>query len=123
LGAGGTFANGTSTFTGTTDEDGEATASGFRPNGSTGQFQIRVSASLKNETARAVITQTNAAPAQEARSRRVLILTLVAGAVAGGAIAAASKGGGSRPASAATPTSPGTSLGLSPGDPSFGPPR
>jgi hypothetical protein len=122
VGAGGTFGNSSSTMTVFTDEEGEAVATGFRPNGSTGRFEIRASASRGGETARAVITQTNAAPAQEARSRKILIFSLVAGAVAGGAIAAASGGGGKSSPAPTTPA-PGAGLGLSPGDPSFGPPR
>jgi hypothetical protein len=121
LGAGGTFGESGSSVTVVTGDDGEAAASGFRPNSLVGQFEIRVNASYRGETARAAITQTNAAPVQEARSRKFIILGLVVGAVAGGALAATSLGGGSDPVSSARPASP--SLGVSPGSPTFGPPQ
>jgi len=122
FGAGGAFGDGGSSVTVITGEDGEAVAAGFRPNSLVGQFEIRVSASRDGHTARATITQTNAAPVQEARSKRFIILGLVVGAVAGGAFAATSLGGGgSDPASSARPAS--TSLGVSPGSPTFGPPQ
>ncbi len=121
LGASGTFGPSGNTVTIITDEEGEATAAGFRPNALVGQFQIRVSASIEGQVARAVIAQTNAAPAQSARGKRIVILGLVAGAVAGGAIAATSLGGGKAAATSPPPSNP--SLGISPGTPSFGPPR
>ena len=122
IGAGGAFNDSASSVTVITGEDGEAVAAGFRPNSLVGQFEIRVSASRNGDTARAAITQTNAAPVQEARSKKFIILGLVVGAVAGGALAATSLGGGSsEPASSARPATP--SLGVSPGNPTFGPPQ
>jgi hypothetical protein len=121
IGAGGFFADEATSVTVITGEDGEAAAAGFRPNSVVGQFEIRVSASHGGETARAAIPQTNAAPAQEARSRKFIILGIVVGAVAGGTIAATSLGGGGGQASSARPASP--SLGISPGSPTFGPPQ
>jgi hypothetical protein len=121
FGAGGTFGDEGSTVTVVTGENGEAVASGFRPNGQVGQFEIRVSSSHRGETARAAITQTNAAPVQEAKSKKFIILGLVVGAVAGGALAATSLGGGSDQPSSARPAAP--SLGVSPGSPTFGPPQ
>ncbi len=59
-GAGGTFANGARTLSMVSDNQGQAVARGFRPNGLKGQFQIRVNASFKNQTASVAITQTNA---------------------------------------------------------------
>jgi hypothetical protein len=119
--AGGTFGDSGSNVTVITGKDGEAAAAGFRPNSLVGQFEIRVSASHGGNTARAAITQTNAAPVQEARSKKFIILGLVVGAVAGGALAATSLGGGSEPPSTGRP--PGASLGISPGSPTFGPPQ
>ena len=121
LGASGAFGDSGPSVTIVTDEEGEAVASSFRPNAVVGQFQIRVSASLAGDVARALVSQTNAAPAPEARGKRIMILGLVAGVVAGGAIAATSMGGSKTGGPAATP--PAASLGVSPGDPSFGPPR
>ena len=120
LGASGTFGTSGTTVTIITDEEGEATAAGFRPNALVGQFQIRVSASIERQVARAVIAQTNAAPAPAARGKRIMILGLLAGAVAGGAIAATSLGG-----KGATPSPPASnpSLGITPGSTTFGPPR
>jgi hypothetical protein len=121
FGAGGTFGDAGNSVTVVTGEDGEAAAAGFRPNSLVGQFEIRVSASHSGETARTVITQTNVAPVQEGRSKKFIILGLVVGAIAGGALAATSLGGGSEPASTVRPGGP--SLGVSPGNPTFGPPQ
>src|ERR1700690_3524526 len=59
-GAGGVFANGAKTLTMVTDDQGQAVARGFRPNGLKGQFQIRVSASHQGQTASTSINQSNA---------------------------------------------------------------
>jgi hypothetical protein len=123
MGAGGTFANEATSVTVITGEDGEAAAAGFRPNSVVGQFEIRVSASHVGENVRTTITQTNAAPAQEARSKKFIILGLVVGAIAGGTLAATSLGGGSAQGSSSTRPPAGPSLGISPGSPNFGPPQ
>src|SRR5207244_11342833 len=60
-GAGGTFANGARTLSMVSDSKGQAVARGFRPNGSKGQFQIRVSATFQGLVAASIaIHQTNA---------------------------------------------------------------
>src|SRR5258707_19056 len=52
-GASGAFANGSQTLTVTTNQQGEAVARGFHPNGVKGQMQIRVNASHNGQTASA----------------------------------------------------------------------
>jgi hypothetical protein len=59
-GPGGTFANGTSSLTTTTNAQGRATARGIQFNSLAGPMQIRISASYAGRTASAVINQTNA---------------------------------------------------------------
>jgi hypothetical protein len=102
------------TLTMQTDEKGQATGRGLRPNTAVGQFEIRVIASQGTLTARAAITQTNAAPAaaKGGSSKALLILIIVAGAVGGGAAAALgskkSSSPGSAPTEAPTTVTPGT---------------
>jgi hypothetical protein len=118
-GAGGTFGSGQSSLTVMTDEDGRAVGHGLRPNGSAGQFAIRVTTSFQGQAATANILQTNAEPAQGGKSSKaILIVALIGGAAATGA-AVALKG-----KSSSTTTPPATPSGavISPGSPSFGPP-
>jgi hypothetical protein len=129
-GPGGAFAENGETLTVTTDSKGQAAARGLYPNKTPGQFQIRVVASYQGQTATTNITQTNAEPTGTSKgaSRKIAILALVGGAVAGGAFALASGGKGSSSNSPATvpsvPTAPAPSSGavITPGNPSFGPP-
>ena len=118
-GAGGTFADGQSSLTVMTDENGRAVGHGLRPNGNAGQFEIRVTTSFEGQAATANIMQTNAEPAQGGgSSKTILIVALIGGAAAAGA-AVALRG---KSSSASTPpTNPGAVI--SPGNPSFGPPR
>ncbi len=58
-GPGGTFANGSSTLTTTTNAQGQAVARGIRFNNQAGPMQIRVTASFAGQTASAIINQTN----------------------------------------------------------------
>jgi hypothetical protein len=124
-GPGGVFLDGRGTATALTDPQGLATARGFRPNQTAGQFQIHVTASYYGQTATARISQINAQPSAASRgaSKKIAILAIVGGAVAGGA-ALAARGGKAAPTptpSAAAPaTSPGTVITA--GNPSFGPP-
>jgi hypothetical protein len=100
-----------------TDENGRAVGHGLRPNGSAGQFEIRVTTSFEGQAATANILQTNAEPAPGGgSSKTILIVALIGGAAAAGAAVALSKG-----KSTTTPTSTGAVI--SPGNPSFGPPR
>jgi len=115
-GAGGTFGAGQSSLTVMTDDNGQAVGHGLRPNGSAGQFQIRVTTSLRGQAATANILQTNAEPAQGGGSSKIiLIVALIGGAAAAGA-AFALKG----KSSATTPANP--SAVIVAGNPSFGPP-
>ncbi len=78
-GPSGTFAGESHLATLVTDKNGRAVLHGFRPNHSTGKFQIHVTASLNGEIASAVITETNQ--------------LLAAGAATGGAGGGAAAGG------------------------------
>jgi len=127
LGAGAAFPTGSS-VTLTTGEDGLAAARGMKPNNVAGQFPIRVTASYRGLTARAVITQTNAAPstpvAKKGNGKAIAILAIVAGGAAAGAAIALS-GGGSN-GGGGTPTTPGPTprppTTVTPGGGTFGPP-
>lgn len=117
-GPGGTFADGKTVLTVTTDQNGRAVGTGLRPNGSAGQFQIRVTTSLQGQVATASLTQTNAEPASGGgSSKKVLILVLIGGAAAVGAgLALKGKSGG-------TSTTSPTGVVITPGTPGFGPPK
>jgi hypothetical protein len=118
-GAGGTFANGQTSLTVLSDVDGRAVGHGLRPNGSAGQFEIRVTTSFQGQAATANILQTNAEPAHGGgSSKTILIVALIGGAAAAGAAFALK--GKSAPNST-TPTNPGAVI--SPGNPVFGPPK
>jgi hypothetical protein len=122
LGAGGSFSNGQSTLSSLTGKDGRAVAWGLRPNNVAGRFLIQVSASYQGVSARAAISQTNAAPtARSSPTKKIVIAGLAAGAIAG-ALFAAKGGGGSSPSSTgAAGGSGGTTV--VPGSPVFGPPH
>ena len=119
-GAGGTFADGKTFITVMSDKDGQAVGHGLRPNGSAGQFQIRVTTSLEGQAATTNISQTNAEPAAgKGSSKTILIVALVGGAAAAGAAVALGKG--KSPSSTTTTTNTGAVI--SPGSPTFGPPK
>lgn len=114
-GPSGTFGASGTTLTMQTDEKGQATGRGLRPNAGVGQFEIRVIVSLGPLTDRIIITQTNAAPAVTkggGSSKTLLILIIVAGALGGGAAAALgskkSSSTGAPPTEAPTTVTPGT---------------
>jgi hypothetical protein len=91
-GAGATFANGLTTFQTTTLADGKAIATGFKPNGVSGSYQIQVHATSGNLSSESVINQTNVAPSSTpavhaARAFPLKAIAIVA-AVAAGAVAA-----------------------------------
>jgi hypothetical protein len=122
-GPGGEFAGGQTSLVVTSDQNGEATASGLRANNIAGQFEIRVNASHRGSKAAARILQTNVSPASEPKlltRKRIVILALVAGAVTGSVIAATS--GGSNNESGGLFSS-GSGTVLVPGTPSLGAPR
>ncbi len=122
-GAGGSF-NGEMSLTVVTGTDGIAAGRGLRPNKIAGRFQIRVTASLRGETASATISQTNVAPvAGGPDGKKIGILALIGGAAIG-AVVAATRGGGTSQSGTATGISAGSEgTTASPGTPSFGPPR
>ena len=119
-GAGGTFADGKTLITVMSDKDGQAVGHGLRPNGSAGQFQIRVTTSLEGQAATTNISQTNAEPAAgKGSSKTILIVALIGGAAAAGAAVALGKG----KSSSSTTTTTNTGAVISPGSPTFGPPK
>ena len=119
-GAGGTFADGKTSLTVMSDDKGQAVGHGLRPNGSAGQFQIRVTTSLQGQAATTNISQTNAEPAAgKGSSKTLMIVALVGGAAAAGAAVALGKG----KSSSSTTTTTNTGAVISPGNPSFGPPK
>jgi hypothetical protein len=124
-GAGGTFANGARTLSMVSDNQGQAVARGFRPNGLKGQFQIRVNATFKNQAASVAITQTNAVLAASGAATAgagvsakliVVLAAIGAGAAAGGAWYATHSGTG-------TTTAPPTAITIAAGASTVGPPR
>jgi hypothetical protein len=118
-GAGGTFADGKTFITVMSDKDGQAVGHGLRPNGNAGQFQIRVTTSLEGQAATTNISQTNAEPAAgKGSSKTILIVALVGGAAAAGAAVALGKG-----KSSSSTTTTNTGAVISPGSPTFGPPK
>jgi len=117
-GASADFGEGTRTFVTQTDAEGRAAAHGLRPNSVTGPYEIRITASFRSQSASAVITQTNAAPADAKSSRKIWLIGLAVGAVAGGAFAASHGGRSSNNTPSQTTTG-----GIVPGSPSFGPPH
>ncbi|MGA2739172.1 MAG: hypothetical protein ABSG65_17170 [Bryobacteraceae bacterium] len=118
-GAGGTFGAGQSSLTVMTDTNGQAVGRGLRPNGSAGQFTIRVTTSFQGQSATAGIAQTNAEPAQGGGSSKIiLIVALIGGAAAAGAAVALSKG---KSSSTTPPTTPAGAV-ITPGSPGFGAP-
>jgi hypothetical protein len=125
-GAGGVFANGAKTLTMISDNQGQAVARGFRPNGLKGQYQIRVNASHQGQTASTSINQTNAVLAASGAAtagaglsaKLIAVLVVVGAAAAGGAYYATHNGPGTTP----TATIPaGTTIAAGAG--SVGPPR
>jgi len=118
-GPGGTFANGSSTLTTTSNAQGQAVARGIRFNNQAGSMQIRVTASFAGQTASAIISQTNvlgvAASGASVGGMSLATKLLIIGAVVGAGVAAGvvianhGGGGGSNPAAPSTITiTPGT---------------
>lgn len=125
-GPGGSFLNGSATVTTLTNAEGKAFTRGLQPNSAPGAFTIEIRAVAAGLSANASIRQINAAAANESstgRSRKFVLLGVVAGAVAG--VVAATQSGGSQPASGAVsaPPSAPPAATVTPGTPGFGPPR
>jgi hypothetical protein len=117
-GAGGSFADGKSSLTVMTDENGQAAGQGLRPNSSAGPFQIRVTTSLAGQVATASISQTNAEPAQGGvSSKTIALLAILGGAAAAGAAVALGKGKSSAGGSSTTTSS--TGVVITPGSPTI----
>ena len=112
------FAGGQKTLIAQTDNAGRVTARGLRPNSVNGSYEIRVTAAFKQETATALITQTNASPSEARSSKKLWLFGLAAGAVAGGVFAASHGSTASGPS--ALPTQTGSIVA---GPPAFGPPH
>ena len=121
-GASADFGDGMRSFVTQTDAEGRAGTHGLRPNSVTGPYEIRVTASFQSQTASAVITQTNAAPAEAKSSRKIWLIGLAAGAAAGGAFAASHGGKSSNTTSSSSFPTPATGA-IVPGSPLFGPPH
>jgi hypothetical protein len=124
-GPGGTFFGASRTVTVPTNEQGRATATGFRPNLQEGRFQIQVTAAAGEKTATTVITQSNALPTgglnrvapKKGFGRGKIIGILVAVGIAAGIAAAASRDEETTTATTAAGTS------ITPGVISVGTPR
>jgi hypothetical protein len=127
-GPGGTYPNGTSSVTTTTDARGRAAARGAQFNQQAGPMQIRVAASYAGQTASAVINQSNvvgpvvtggssSSGGGLSGSAKIWILVGVAAAGAAGAIVA-TRGGSS---SSSAPPPPAT-VTISPGTITVGAP-
>ena len=114
------FGSGNATLLTQTDASGRAIGRALRPNSVKGQFQIRVTASLNGQTASTVISQTNALPAEGKGNKKLWLIPIIAGGVAGGAFAGLHGKSSSSPTSTATSTNTGSVV---PGTPSFGPPH
>ena len=126
-GPGGTFANGSSTLTTTTNAQGQAVARGIRFNNQPGSMQIRVSASFAGQTASAIITQTNvlgvAASGASVGGLSLATKLLIIGAVVGAGVAAGvviANHGGNSGGSTATPPS---TITITPGTVTVGGPQ
>jgi hypothetical protein len=106
-GASGSFADGARMLAVVTGDNGRAVATGLKPNGIAGEFQIRVTANLGGSQASTSIGQTNAASvaAAGASSTKWIIILAVAGGAAAG-VALAAGGGGSTPAASSPPSTP-----------------
>ena len=89
-GAGGAFGGGAQTLTVTTDAQGRAVASGFRPNSHSGSFKMRVRAQSQGRTAAKEIAMKNVASAAGAGGMSTgLIITIVAAAATAAAVGVA----------------------------------
>lgn len=132
-GASGTFVNGSRTLTVTTNAQGQAVATGIKPNNINGPMQIRVTASFSGVTASAVINQMNTGGSGAGGSSsattggggglsggaKIAIILAIAGAAVAGGVFAATRGGGG--GSSATVAPPG--IVITPGTPTVGAPK
>jgi len=114
-GPSGTFANGLSTFTTTTDSAGRAIGTGLRPNGLEGSVQMKVTATFQAETVSTTINMTNAmgavagtagAGAAAGGSAKLIGILVAVGAAAGVGAAVALRSGGTPAPSPSAPRPP-----------------
>jgi hypothetical protein len=105
-GPGGEFANGARTLSVVTDAQGRAVATGFRPNATTGHFEIRVNASYRGATAERRIRQRNAKPGLSTGAKAAIIAAIIAAAIAG-IVIGLNHGGGSSSSTPPTVITPG----------------
>jgi hypothetical protein len=112
-GASGSFLGGSPTLRVTTDAQGRAVGQGFRPNTSSGNFNLQVTATFQGATATASIHMSNvagagaAAGAAAGHGKLIGILIGVGAAAAAGTAYAVTHSGGS---SSSTPSAPPTTI-------------
>jgi hypothetical protein len=125
VGPSGVFTDGSKTLMIQTDPSGRASARGLRPNNQVGQFEIRITASLRGQSATATVTQTNAAPvvtSERSGKKLAIILGILGGGAAAVALVAGGGGGGGT-SSQQPPAAVPVAGSVTPGAPGFGPPR
>lgn len=114
-GPSGTFANGLSTFSTTTDNLGRAVGTGLKPNGLEGSVQMKVTATFQNEVVSTTVNMTNAmgaaagagsAGAAAGGSAKLIGILVAVGAAAGVGAAVALRGGGTPAPSPGAPRPP-----------------
>ena len=113
-GASATFSNGLTSLQTVTDAEGKAIAAGFKPNGISGSYQIRVQANWNQLTTTSVINQTNTKQSSTSTQtvhaarafplKAVLIVAAVAAAAGVTAGILATRGGSGPTISAGAPT-------------------
>jgi hypothetical protein len=113
-GASATFSNGLTNLQTVTDVEGKAIAAGFKPNGISGSYQIRVQANWNQLTTTSVINQTNTKQSSTSTQtvhaarafplKAVLIVAAVAAAAGVTTGILATRGGSGPTISAGTPT-------------------
>jgi hypothetical protein len=113
-GASASFPNGLTSLQTVTTVEGKAIATGFKPNGIPGSYQIQVQANWNHLTTSAVINQTNTKPSSTSTQtvhasrafplKAVLIVATVAAAGAVAAVLATRGGSSSGTITAGTPT-------------------
>lgn len=105
--------NGTRMITTMTDANGRAAARGLKPNGQSGRFNLQVRANYQQSFGQLVVAQSNIIAAGAAISGlSIVIISIVAAAAAGTAVAVTRKNDSTR-----------GSVGVNPGTPSAGAPR
>jgi hypothetical protein len=126
-GPGGAFPEDSRFATVMSDSEGLATAKGFQPNTTPGEFKVTVTASYRDyQSASATVMQTNAeavakpdvATERRGGGRAIAIAVVVAGAAAGIALGLGGGGGGGN--SGPAPPAPPPPVVITAGSPTFG---